>query len=45
MPFDNLELGPLLGKGGYGKVFRGVRDGTELAVKVTECLFLAAIKT
>lgn len=34
VPFDDLELGPLLGKGGYGRVYRGLRDGEVLAVKV-----------
>lgn len=34
VPFQNLEMGPLLGKGGYGKVYRALRDGTPLAVKV-----------
>ena len=34
VPFDNLELGPLLGKGGYGRVYRGIRNDEILAVKV-----------
>lgn len=34
MPFDDVELGPLLGKGGYGRVYRGLRNGEMLAVKV-----------
>ena len=34
VPFENLELGPLLGKGGYGRVYRGIRNDEVLAVKV-----------
>jgi len=34
VPFDGLELGPLLGKGGYGRVFRGIWYGQRVAVKV-----------
>lgn len=33
-PVPDLVLGPLLGKGGYGKVFRGLHKGQEVAVKV-----------
>lgn len=33
-PIPNLVLGPLLGRGAYGKVFRGVHHGAEVAVKV-----------
>lgn len=33
-PIPDLVLGPLLGKGGYGKVFRGLHKGQEVAVKV-----------
>ena len=28
-------MGPLLGKGGYGRVYRGTRNGVRLAVKVS----------
>lgn len=28
MPFEGVELGPLLGKGGYGSVFRGIKHNT-----------------
>ena len=26
VPFQGVELGPLLGKGGYGSVYRGIKD-------------------
>ena len=33
-PFPDLELGMLLGKGGYGSVYRGSYNGQPCAVKV-----------
>ena len=38
-PFPNLELGMLLGKGGYGSVYRGTYNGQPCAVKARS-LFL-----
>ncbi|KAG2489421.1 hypothetical protein HYH03_012059 [Edaphochlamys debaryana] len=35
-PFDDVKLGPLLGKGAYGRVYRGVWNGAQVAVKVLE---------
>ena len=34
VPFEGLELGPMLGKGGYGIVYRGLWRGQRVAVKV-----------
>lgn len=35
-PFDDVKLGPLLGKGSFGRVFRGIWNGVPVAVKVVE---------
>lgn len=32
--FEDVQLGPLLGQGGYGKVYRGLWNKTPVAVKV-----------
>lgn len=32
--FDDVQLGPLLGQGGFGKVYRGLWNGAAVAVKV-----------
>lgn len=37
-PFPGLTLGSLVGKGGFGAVYRGIWDGRAVAVKV--CLIL-----
>ncbi len=34
IPFDDLDLGPLLGKGSFGRVYRGHWEGNPVAVKV-----------
>lgn len=36
-PFKGLGLGPLLGKGAYGRVFFGVWESKPVAVKVQNC--------
>eukprot|EP00191_Tetraselmis_sp_GSL018_P002206 CAMPEP_0177598194 /NCGR_PEP_ID=MMETSP0419_2-20121207/12187_1 /TAXON_ID=582737 /ORGANISM="Tetraselmis sp., Strain GSL018" /LENGTH=714 /DNA_ID=CAMNT_0019090559 /DNA_START=138 /DNA_END=2283 /DNA_ORIENTATION=+ len=33
---EGLEMGPLVGSGGFGKVYRGLRDGEVVAVKIVE---------
>eukprot|EP00878_Enallax_costatus_P010057 GHUV01010498.1.p1 GENE.GHUV01010498.1~~GHUV01010498.1.p1 ORF type:complete len:719 (+),score=216.73 GHUV01010498.1:179-2335(+) len=35
-PFADIKLGPLLGKGAFGRVFRGTWNGKLVAVKVIE---------
>lgn len=37
-PFEDVRLGPLLGKGSYGRVYRGQWNGAQVAVKVLETL-------
>ncbi len=32
--FEDVRLGPLLGQGGFGKVYRGLWNGAAVAVKV-----------
>lgn len=32
--FEDVSLGPLLGQGGFGKVYRGLWNGAAVAVKV-----------
>lgn len=34
VPFEELEVGPVLGKGGFGRVYRGLWHGKQVAVKV-----------
>lgn len=32
-PWEDVELGPLIGAGSFGKVYRGVWNGAHVAVK------------
>ena len=34
-PFDDVKLGPLLGKGGFGRVYRAIWNGAAVACKVS----------
>mmetsp|Transcript_8938 Transcript_8938/g.19085 ORF Transcript_8938/g.19085 Transcript_8938/m.19085 type:complete len:704 (-) Transcript_8938:2515-4626(-) len=35
-PFEDVRLGPMLGKGAYGRVYRGQWNGAQVAIKVME---------
>ncbi len=37
--FEDVQLGPLLGQGGFGKVYRGLWNGAAVAVKVCFVFF------
>ena len=34
-PFQDVRLGPLVGKGSFGKVYRGIWDHMIVAIKVS----------
>lgn len=34
---DGVQLGPLLGKGSFGRVYQGIWQGQQVAVKVRLC--------
>ena len=34
-PFQDVRLGPLVGKGSFGKVYRGIRNNKIVAIKVS----------
>ena len=40
VPFDDLQLGPLLGRGAFGRVYRGTWKGASVAVKARQTLTL-----
>ncbi|CAG9467289.1 unnamed protein product [Pedinophyceae sp. YPF-701] len=35
-PFVDVRLGPMIGQGGYGRVYKGLWDGAPVAVKIME---------
>ncbi|KAK9843847.1 hypothetical protein WJX84_006057 [Apatococcus fuscideae] len=37
-PFDDVLLGPLLGQGSFGRVYRGIWNGAQVAIKVIQSL-------
>lgn len=41
-PIQGLLLGPLLGRGSYGRVYRGIYKGHPVAVKIIDCVQLIA---
>ncbi len=44
-PFEDVQLGPLLGKGSYGRVYRAMWNGAPVAVKARPCCWRPYLPT
>ena len=44
-PFTAVNLGPLLGSGGSGHVYRGTWNGATVAVKVSHDAYITPLQT
>lgn len=44
-PFEDVQLGPLLGKGSYGRVYRAMWNGAPVAVKARACCWRPYLPT
>ena len=40
IPFDGVEMGPIIGKGSFGSVFKATRSGRLVAIKVMLIILL-----
>lgn len=42
---DDLQMGPLLGQGSFGKVYRAIWNGALVAVKVSHNIVVHSLET